>query len=356
MRVRDGCRAAVLLGTVGLLACAAPNQTAPAAQPPTGSADRTAPAPTAPPAPALTSLTLVYSTASATNSPLQLAQDRGIFRDNGLDVELVHAPGNAGPAALLSGQALAMSSGCAEAVSAVAGGADFVFLLTTVNRMQYVLAGGPDVPDTASLGGRRLAVSRLGASPHLATKFILKHLGLDPERDVSYVQVGNTPERVAALVSGSVNATILSLDEGSLVGGQPGMRILVDMTTENVPYCAGGLVTRGDYSRDRPDVVRRLTKAFVEAIVRFKANKADGMDSVARFLGESDPQRIESIWSTWVTLFPDKAYPEPRGLQFVIDEVTQTDDRARSLATEQLIDPSATRELDQRRDASALRP
>ena len=134
----------------------------------------------------------------------------------------------------------------------MAGGGDFVIWLQPTNRMQYMLAGGPNVTDATSLRGKRTAVSRLGSSSHLSTKFILKHLGLDPEQDVTYVQVGNTPDRVAALLTGSVDATLLSMDEGSLLSNQPGMRILVDMTREAVPYCANAVVaTRSDLRETR---------------------------------------------------------------------------------------------------------
>src|SRR4051812_28614405 len=207
-----------------------------------------------------THITIAYSTASAANSPLQLAQDQGIFRANGLEVDMVHAVGNAGPAAMLSGQAQVLSSGCAEAMGPVAGGADLVLPIVTINRMQYVLAGGPSISSADSLRGKQLAVSRIGSSSHLATKFIVKYLGLDPEQDVTYVQVGNTPERVGALVAGNVDGAILSSDEGSLIGNEPGMHVVVDMTREEIRYCGNALSTTRQYAREQPAVMRALTR------------------------------------------------------------------------------------------------
>ncbi|HZR97349.1 MAG TPA: ABC transporter substrate-binding protein [Chloroflexota bacterium] len=331
----------------------------PASAPPPAPAAREAPAPAAaatmppasapsPAAPAEpTHITLAYSTASAANSPLQLAQDRGIFAANGLEVELVHAPGNGGPAAVLSGQAQMLSSGCTEAVAAIAGGADFVVVLTSINRLQYVLVGGPSVTNVETLRGKRLAVSRIGASSHLALRFIVKYLGLDPDQDVSYVQVGNTPERVSALLAGSVDGSILSSDEATFIGSQPGMHTIVDMTTENQPYCGNALVVSRQYAREAPDVGRRLTRALVEALARFRLNREEGADAVARFLNDDDRQKAAQLWETWVRLFPEKPYPDPRGLQFVLDELGQADDRAKALTPEQLIDATWVRELDE---------
>src|SRR5262249_48006464 len=136
-----------------------------------------------------THVLVIYGTSSTSNAHLQLALDQGIFLANGLDVELAHRPRNAGPAAPLPGQSQLMANGCAEALPAMAGGSDLVFLSTTTNRLDYVLAGGPTMPPGAGVLGKRLGVSRLGASSHLATKYMVKQLGLDPERDVAYVQV-----------------------------------------------------------------------------------------------------------------------------------------------------------------------
>src|SRR5262249_44759297 len=176
-------RAIVVLAVLSLLVSACGGSAAPSAssQPSDAAAPPpSAPAPAAQPAPEAspTHITLAYSTASAANSPLQLAQDRGIFRANGLDVELIHAMGNAGPAAALSGQAQVLATGCAEALAAIAGGADFVLMMVWINRMQYVLAGSPTIAGPETLRGKRLAVSRIGSSSHLATKFIVKYLGL----------------------------------------------------------------------------------------------------------------------------------------------------------------------------------
>jgi NitT/TauT family transport system substrate-binding protein len=343
-------RANKLLPLLALLAaasaCAAGGDSA--ATPRPGGAAAT-PASTAPPtaaAVAPTRITLAYSTASAANSPLQLAQDQGIFRQNGLEVEMIHAVGNAGPAAIVSGQAQVLSSGCAEALGAMVGGADFVIAIVTINRMQYVLAGGPTVSSPESLRGKRLAVSRIGTSSHLATKFIVKYLGLDPDQDVSYIQVGNTPERVGALLAGSVDGSILSYDEGALIGNEPGMHIVVDMTRENIPYCGNALAANRQYVRDQPAVMRALTRSIVEAIARYKLNPTEGAEAVAHFLGDSDTRRAEQLRGAWAELFPEKPYPDPRGLQFVIDELAQTDERARALDVQQIVDPSWVGELD----------
>jgi hypothetical protein len=125
------------------------------------------------------------------------------------------------------------------------------------------------------------------------------------------------------------------------------MRILVDMTKEAVPYCASALGTSRQFLRESPDVVRRLTRSFTEALARFKLNKEEGMAAVGNFLSESDPQKLETVWAIWDALFVQKPYPDPSAVQFVIDEVAQSDERVRALTPEQVTDRSWVAELDQ---------
>jgi ABC-type nitrate/sulfonate/bicarbonate transport system substrate-binding protein len=294
-----------------------------------------------------THVSIAYASSSSANSLFLLAQQQGIFQANGLDAELVYAPGNAGPAAIVSGQVEALSSGCAEGLGVMASGADLVYVLVNTNRMQYVLVGGRNVQTRDEIRGKRFGVSRIGTSSHFATRFIVKFLGLDPDRDVTYVQVGNTPERLTALLSGAVDGSILSVEEGVLVGEMSGMRLLVDMTQEKLPYCGNGMILPRATLAERPELVRALVRTVVEATARYKQDQAAGMAAVSKFLDEGDPAKVERIWTVRAGLIPAKPYPEASGLQFVIDEAAETDARLGDLTPERISDPSWVRALDE---------
>jgi ABC-type nitrate/sulfonate/bicarbonate transport system substrate-binding protein len=297
---------------------------------------------------ALIPVAVVYGTTSAANAFLQVAADQGLYQANGLDVELSYAAGNATPAAVLSGQAQAMVSGCIESVSAYVGsGGDIVVFMQPVHRMQYVLASSAGLVNPSDLRGKRLAVSRIGSSSHLISRTIVRFVGLDPDNDVSFVQIGNTPERVAALLAGNIDATVLSLDERTLVGSTPGMHILVDMTREAVPYCTNSVAATRQFIRDQPDTIRRLTRALAEAIARFKHDKSVGLEATRRFLSEEDPRKIESIWTTWEDMYEPKPYPDNAGLQRVLDDAGESDARLASVKAEQINDRRWVAELDQ---------
>jgi ABC-type nitrate/sulfonate/bicarbonate transport system substrate-binding protein len=216
-----------------------------------------------------------------------------------------------------------------------------------VHRMQYLLASGADVATPSDLRGKRLAVSRIGSSSHLISRTIVRFVGLDPDTDVSFVQVGNTPERVAALLAGNIDATVLSLDEGALLATNPGMHVLVDMTREPVPYCTNSVGASRQILGAQADTVRRLTRALVAALARFRLDKPAGLEATRRFLGEDDPGKVESIWTAWESVYERKPYPDNAGLQRVIDDAAESDARLASVKAEQINDPRWVAELDQ---------
>ena len=93
-------------------------------------------------------------------------------------------------------------------------------------------------------------------------------------------------------------------------------------------------------------MIRRFTRAYAAMTARYKLNREEGMAAVSHHLDESDPQKVASIYESWVSLFVDKPYPEPQAVQFVLDEYAQSDSRAREFTVDDLIDRSWLRALD----------
>jgi ABC-type nitrate/sulfonate/bicarbonate transport system substrate-binding protein len=338
------------IGLMLLSACAggappaAVPPSAPAAPAPVEAAvATTAPSPPAPPA----RMSLVYSTQSAANSPWQLAQDEGIWQRHGLDVESAYAPANIVPTALIQGQAEVVGLSCGEMGLAVVGGADIFQMFAMPNpRLLYMIVARQGITRLEDLRGLRLAMNRPGSAPYVAAKFIFGRVGMDPEQEVTYVTMGGTPERVAALMGGSVDAAILSSDEGGMVAAQPGLQTVVDMSKENVPYCTYGLATSRDYLRAHPELVGRFAKAVVETIARYKLDREASIGAVGRFLNQTDPQKNATSRDSWAQVFPAKPYVNRQAMQLSLDQAGEIDARVRALDPETLIDDRWIRELD----------
>ena len=338
--------AALGLALLGACAGGAPSPAPPPSAPAQAEAAEAAvaPSPAAPPA----RMSLVYSTQSAANSPWQLAQDAGIWQQNGLDVEMAYAPANIVPTALIQGQAEVVGLSCGEMGLVVVGGADvFQMFAMPSPRLLYMIVARQGITRLEELRGQRLAMNRPGSAPYVAAKFIFGQVGMDPEREVTYVTMGGTPERVAALHGGSVDAAILSSDEGGMVAAQPGMQTVVDMSKENVPYCTYGLATSRDYVRAHPEQVGRFAKAVVDTIARYKLDREAAIAAVGHFLSQTDAQKNATSRDAWAQIFPAKPYTDRQAMQLSLDQAGEIDARVRALDPETLIDDRWIRDLDQ---------
>src|ERR1043165_6568837 len=150
-----------------------------------------------------------YSNVSADDWVMWYACEKGIFKERGLDVDMQSINGGAQTsAALLANQIQIGQFGGAEALSAVAGGADLVIVANMAPVYPYVLYAQKTIKTVADLKGKKVGVSNKGGSSDIATRAALKANNLDPDKDVSIVAVGSHANRTAALLQGSIDAGV----------------------------------------------------------------------------------------------------------------------------------------------------
>src|SRR5262249_18386159 len=97
------------------------------------------------------------------------------------------------------------------------------------------------ITNAAPLRRKKLAVNRLGSASDFLLKFILKKLGLTPA-DVTIVQVGNSPLRMAALGNGAIDGAALSYEE-VVVAKRMGLSVLLDVSALGIEGLTSEVVT-----------------------------------------------------------------------------------------------------------------
>src|SRR5262245_33817115 len=158
----------------------------------------------------LTKITVGYPVISAASLPAWIAKESGIFRNNGLDVQLVYfRGGTTAVMALLSRESPITHVAGPAIVSASLRGADAVMITGgTVTTDQWLMTR-PDIKTAEQLKGGSVAISVFGGQGDFLTRVALKKLGLTPAKDVAIVQIGTVPERLSALEKGKVQAAML---------------------------------------------------------------------------------------------------------------------------------------------------
>jgi NitT/TauT family transport system substrate-binding protein len=292
-------------------------------------------------------VTLIYTFTSGSTLPLWVAQEAGLFKKYNLDVLLVSIQGSArGAQALLSGDAdVAAVGGEVVVLSALKGGNMKIFA-GMVDVFPSMIFTAKNITRPENLKGKKIAISTFGSSSDFSVRYALRNLGLNPDKDVTILQVGNQPNRFAALVSGAVEATIIN-PPLTLQAQRMGYHLLVDLGATALKYPQAELVSLPGYMKSHEDVMRRLVRAYTESLYLIHTQKTASQRALEKFMKLSDPQMIDDSIESYRNYFPKKPYPSVEALQFVIEYLAEKQPEIRKLKPESLVEPRFVRELDE---------
>jgi NitT/TauT family transport system substrate-binding protein len=294
---------------------------------------------------ALESIVIAYPTTSSQFTPLWFTRDVGLYAKYGLDGQLVFIQGGSILLqAMLAGQAHAAQNGIAETMVAVLRGGDVRILGVTSNIFPYSLIVSKGVKSAKDLVGGRIAVNRVGGDVSaIASRVALRNLGLNPDKDVTMLQVGGSPQRLAALQSGAVQGAALDFMSGLRLSKQ-GYTVLAQVSL-NYPYL--GPVVSARFLREKPATAEAFVKAFVEGITRFKRNREEGIKALARYMRSDETDVLNKAYDFIANEFyAENLEPEPKSFQELVDEVSAREPLAKNATIPQVFDLTILRKLE----------
>jgi NitT/TauT family transport system substrate-binding protein len=293
---------------------------------------------------ALDSVVIAYPTTSSQFAPLWFARDVGLYEKYGLDAKLVYIQGGSILLqAMLAGQVQAAQNGVAETVVAILRGGDARLLGVSAKIFPYTLIGAKDVKSAKDLKGGKLAVNRLGDVSAIASQVAVRKLGLNPDKDVTMLQVGGSPQRLAALQSGSVQAAALDF-MSALKLGKLGYNILIQVSL-NYPYL--GPLVSGKFLRENPAAAEGFVKGFAEAIARFKKNREEGIKAIGNYMKSNETELVTKAYEFIATEFYAESFePDPKSFQDLLDELAEREPLVRKASMNQFFEMSIVRKLE----------
>ncbi len=184
--------------------------------------------------------------------------EKGFYRDQGLDFEPLELPGDAEVLrALTSGACDIAEITPAGVMAAIEKGAPLKIVASFIPGLPHVFFAAKDVTGLPDLAGKRIAVSALGALPHVVAQAIFENHGVDFKR-VEWLQVGGDPDRVRAILAGHAAGTIASI-ELEPVMKTAGGKIVAVAARELPNWIRFSLVTSDRVIKERPgDLVKAL--------------------------------------------------------------------------------------------------
>jgi ABC-type nitrate/sulfonate/bicarbonate transport system substrate-binding protein len=224
------------------------------------------------------------STVNVAFLPIYLTQDKGFFKDEGLDVLVVMF--NAGATnlqAMIGGDVQIMAGGVPETVLARAGGADIKNFWAISNVMPFQIYGSAKLKSLEQSKGKKFAISRFGSLSEFLTRSALKHSGVDP-KDVTMLQIGATPARFTTLASGIVDATILwfPVTERAKAAG---MNKLFDLKDLYPNWTNVGFIARESWLVKEKDQTIKFLRAYQRGVRYTRENRNDGIRTLGKYVG-----------------------------------------------------------------------
>jgi NitT/TauT family transport system substrate-binding protein len=291
---------------------------------------------------------LGYSGVGSGEEVHHFAKQVGLFNKSGLDVEIVYIPGGSTVVqAMASGEIQFGRGSATEVVSAHMAGFPLKVLAALINKFVYSFVAPATVAKPQDLKGRAVAISRFGSGSDFITRMALKSWGLEPGKDVTILQVGNSPERLAAIVGGKVHGSILSLSQTPRAKSL-GLRVLADLSQIDAEYPQGVLYVASSLIEKRPDLIRSFLSAYVEGIRQFKSNKQVAYGIIAKSSGLKDRTEIEEYHSVLSKNFLlDYPMPTLAGVKTVLEDLGSKNPKVREIKPEDLLETRFLRDLKQ---------
>ena len=157
------------------------------------------------PAPAQEKVRLAHSALESSNSVWYVAKDRGLYKKNGLDADLLFIPSTTtSVSSLVAGDVQVANASGGGVASAVVAGADLVMVACYLNSLPYELVVHESIKSAEDLKGKSVGISRVGSASDVAARALIRGLGLEPDKQVPILQVGGPAERAASFRSGRI--------------------------------------------------------------------------------------------------------------------------------------------------------
>jgi ABC-type nitrate/sulfonate/bicarbonate transport system substrate-binding protein len=141
-----------------------------------------------------------------------------------------------------------------------------------VARVHYILYTAGGINKAEDLKGKRVGVSGLGGVTHFAMIYALKKLGLNPETDATMTVIGSAGARLAAVVSGTVAATLVQPPE-SLKAGELGLKPMLNLTQSGIRFPSNQLAVTVDTVRNHRDLIKRFLMGSIAGLGKLKSDR-----------------------------------------------------------------------------------
>jgi ABC-type nitrate/sulfonate/bicarbonate transport system substrate-binding protein len=280
-----------------------------------------------------------YSSISGAYIPIWAAHDGGYFTKEGLEDQIVLIPSGTQLAQVtVAGEIDIGSLNGSSAIAAALQGADLKIIGNSGNKMIFSLYVKPEIKNVESLKGKKIGITRYGSAPDISIRYALRKYNINPEKDLTLIQLGFMATVAAGLQGGSIDGGVVSPPTQFAVD-KAGFKELINITDMDFAFPNPALVAVGSIIKSKPDVINRFIRAYARGIQRARTDRQFTYKSMANYTKIQDQDVLRRAYDLYVGKVLEKA-PNINmvGLQNALDDLAKTVPAARTAKPEQFVD------------------
>ena len=282
-----------------------------------------------------------YPDASGTFLSLPLGQKPGFFHKEGIQVELIRIRSTVALTALISGE-LDYHSVLGPAVAAAIRGAPVKIVACYTPRIATTIIALPEFKTVQDLRGKTIGINSLGGGLEGQMRMMLKQFGLDAEKDVRLLAAGGMESRLTAMKQGFTVATL----------GSPPIEffakklgfVVIARAEQLFSYPSSGLIVHAKRIKERPDEIRRMIKAGIEANRYLVQHREETLRIMMEWMKIDREIAVATYDGVLKSYGDDLSLPED-GLRRLIDEAKKNVNITREISIDQVADLSILKEV-----------
>ena len=240
---------------------------------------------------------IAYASRSSSAMPLYLAQTKGLFKAEALDVEIIQMNPRLGATAVVNGD-VSFATPFVSTFRAILQGFPMKTVFVHLKKGPYYVMVRPDIKDVQQLRGKRIGVATIKGADQLNAEELLQAKGFNPNQ-IQAVAIGDGPLRMQALISGAVDAICVAPPH-DLMLKRMGYPALAGPPEVGLPVA--GMFASDRLVRENPQLVRRTMKALLRAHHFILDNKAESIQILLKWLPQP-PDIAEHSYETEMKTF-----------------------------------------------------
>jgi NitT/TauT family transport system substrate-binding protein len=290
------------------------------------------------PAAAQTKIIVGLSSVNIAFLPVYVSQEKGFFKDEGLDVLFVmFNAGSTNLQALIGGDIQIMGSAFVETIGGRAAGFDVKNFWGICNLMPFQLYSQPGFNSMKEAKGKRFAISRFGSLTDFLTRATLNHFGINP-KEVTIMQIGSTPARFAALTAKGVDASIVWFPVTEIAKSK-GFVKLLDLKEVFPEWPYETFAAKESWLNKEKATVTRFLRAYQRGVKHTLENKEDGVKAIRKYV-KMDPAYAPLGYDEYRDSFPINGRLAEKAIPVVIEQEFESGRIKRKITLDELVDHS----------------